>query len=69
MSHLHTGGGSRKCEKRFIASTTSFFPCEEEEGSLEFEENESGVPTFPIDPQHPVPRVPLSPLEPEPVIP
>lgn len=61
-----------ECDRRFVASTTPLFPYEEEEGSLEFEENESGVPTFPIDPQHPVPvepRVPLSPLEPEPVIP
>jgi RHS repeat-associated protein len=71
--HIHIGGGNRECEKRFIASTSPFFPCEEEEGSLEFEEN---PPTYvpPVDPMGPHPSpgslIPVpAPTEPEPVFP
>jgi RHS repeat-associated protein len=69
ISHIHIGGGRRECEKSPIVSTSPFFPCEEGEGSLEFEENEPGVPTFPIDPQHPVPVEPDFPTDPAPMSP
>jgi len=55
ISHFHIGGGSEECEKRFIASTSPFFPCLEEEGSLEYEENEPSTLVPPIDPMGPQP--------------
>jgi RHS repeat-associated protein len=66
-----------ECEKKIIASSNPFFPCEEVEGELEYKNSEPGVVVPPYTPMgpHPAPgsffpRVFLGPtLEPVPVYP
>jgi hypothetical protein len=71
--HSHT----ESCSSR-LATINLLTGCPEEEtgspedGEQPYEKQDPGIPTFPIDPQHPipsVPRFPVMPPEPEPVIP
>ncbi len=65
----------KACEKRFIASTSVFLPCDEVEGELEYKNTEPRTFVPPIDPMGPAPSpgslipVPTPTTSPQPAMP